>query len=118
MKNILKILKNKKINNMKINPTAMIKSAFANAIHKLLEPNINIKRSQRWKFKDKYKLSDSEKLEIFDKIMEIHENSSYELVNYKNKKRTKKIVNKLREERGYKKKKRTSLDEFKKNNAV
>lgn len=97
---------------MKTNPTTMIKCAFSNAVHKLLEPNINIKKSQRWKFKDKYKLSNEEKLEIFDKVMNLHENSSYELNNYNNKKRTKKIVNKLREERGYKKKKRTSLLDY------
>lgn len=97
---------------MKTNPTTMIKCAFSNAVHKLLEPNINIKKSQRWKFKDKYKLSNEEKLEIFDKVMNLHENSSYELNNYNSKKRTKKIVNKLREERGYKKKNRTSLSDY------
>lgn len=97
---------------MKTNPTTMIKCAFSNAVHKLLEPNINIKKSQRWKFKDKYKLSNEEKLEIFDKVMSLHENSSYDLNSYNNKKRTKKVVNKLREERGYKKKNRTSLSDY------
>ncbi len=50
--------------NQKNNPAMNIKCKFSNAIHKILEPNIEVKRSDRWKspYQEKYKFTDSQKL--------------------------------------------------------
>lgn len=91
------------------NPTMMIKSRFSNQIHRLLEPNIEIKRQDRWRYSHKYKLTDKEKLEIFDKIVQLHEECSKELVNYQVDRREKKRVHKARVERGWKPKEKKVL---------
>lgn len=77
------------------NPTQMIKSKFSNAVHRILEPNLNMKRSQRW-LKQK-PLTDAQKVEMFDQIMALHEECSKELTNYQYDRREKKRVRKLRE---------------------
>lgn len=85
------------------NPTMMIKSSFSNAVHKILEPNIDIKKSERWRSKnnDKYKLTDKQKIELFDQIELLHRNSSNELTAYQFDRREKKRIHKARVERGY-----------------
>lgn len=96
------------------NPTTMIKCRFSNDVHKLLEPNLNVKASERWKHRDKYKLSDDQKLEIFDKIIELHSQCSNEIQNYLHKKRKKRRVQKERIERGYVPKKKTKKEDYEK----
>lgn len=88
----------------------MIKSKFSNQVHKLLEPNINIKRRDRWRHLKNYNLTDKEKLEIFDKILELHQESSKELTNYQYDRREKKRVHKARIERGWKPKEKNNLE--------
>ena len=82
------------------NPTTMIKSKFSNELHKILEPNIGVKARDRWRLKKK-PLTDAEKLELFDKIVEAHANSTNELVSYLYQRREKKRIQKARVERGW-----------------
>lgn len=100
------------------NPTTMIKCKFSNEVHKLLEPNIDIKRRDRWKHRDKYQLTDAQKLEIFDKIVELHNECSSELTNYQYDRREKRRIHKDRVARGYKFKKKTKKEDYEKNLAV
>lgn len=79
----------------------IIKSTFSNAVHKILEPNIDVKKSQRWRKSDKYKLTDKQKIELFDKIELLHRKSSEELTSYLFDRREKKRIHKARVERGY-----------------
>jgi hypothetical protein len=99
---------------MKQNPTTMIKCKFSNDVHKILEPRVGIKRSERWKQSNKVKFTDKQKIEMFDKIMELHNESSNELVNYFEEKRYKKDIHKQRVARGYKFKKKTTKEEYEK----
>ena len=99
---------------MKQNPTTAIKCKFSNAIHKLLEPNIDVKKRDRWKNRDNYKLSDAQKLALFDKINQIHSECSYELTSYFYDKREKRRIHKARVERGYVFKKKTTKEEYEK----
>lgn len=98
----------------KHNPTAMIKCKFSNDVHKLLEPNIDVKRNHRWKYSDKYKLTDTQKLEIFDKIIELHSQCSNELTNYQYDRREKRRIHKARVERGYNFNKKTKKEDYEK----
>jgi hypothetical protein len=107
-----KYKKQKQIKVMKQNPTTAIKCKFSNAIHKLLEPNIDIKKSHRWKYSDKYKLSDKQKLEIFEEIQKLHTECSSELTAYQYDRREKKRVQKARIERGYVPKKQTKKEDY------
>lgn len=91
------------------NPTMMIKSKFSNQIHRLLEPNIEVKKRDRWRQQQKYNLTDKEKLELFDKIVELHKECSNELTNYQYDRREKKRVHKARVERGWKPKEKKVL---------
>ena len=100
------------------NPTTMIKCRFSNDVHKLLEPNIELKRRDRWEHRDKYILTDVQKLEIFDKIVELHLQCSNELTNYQYYKRKKRRIHKARVERGYKFKKKTKKEDYEKNLVV
>ena len=95
---------------MKHNPTTIIKCRFSNEVHKILEPNLGVKRSQRWKLKKD--LTDKEKIEAFDKIMIIHSECSNELQNYFQDRSKKKRVNKERKARGYIPKKKTRLSDY------
>lgn len=95
-----------------MNKTMMIKSAFSNAVHKLLEPNIGVKNSQRWGLRDKYKLTDKQKIDLFDQINSLHRTSSTELTSYQFNKREKKRIHAARVKRGYNFKKKTSKYEY------
>lgn len=97
------------------NPTTMIKCKFSNDVHKLLEPNIEIKQRDRWKHRDNYKLTDAQKIELFDKILELHKNCSTELTNYQYDRRKKRRIHKARIERGYVFKKKTKKENYEKN---
>lgn len=96
---------------MKQNPTTAIKAKFSNEVHKLLEPNINIKSRQRWQHSQKYKLTDAQKIELFDKIVELHKECSKELTSYQYDRREKRRVQKARVARGWKPKKKTSKED-------
>ena len=82
------------------NPTTMIKSKFSNALHKILEPNIGVKARERWRLPKK-KLTDAEKLELFDKIVEAHNSCTAELTAYQYDRREKKRIKKARIARGW-----------------
>ncbi len=109
--------------NTKHNPTMMIKSAFSNKIHKLMNKCYGIKKgTKEWydcrklhnqsAWSDFRKLTDQEKIELFDKIEAIYVESSTELSNYNKDKNFKKHVNKKRAERGYVPKKKTTKEEY------
>lgn len=109
--------------NTQHNPTMMIKSAFSNRIHKLMSKCNGIKpgtkewydcKRNHYDFKGKPKLTDQEKIELFDKIEEIYRESSIELTNYYGNRSYKKRVNKQRIERGWEPKKKTSKEEYEK----
>jgi len=101
---------------MKQNPTTAIKAKFSNEVHKLLEPNINVKTRNRWQHSQKYKLTEAQKLELFDKIVELHKECSKELTSYQYDKREKRRVHKARIARGWKPKKKTSKEDYLKSN--
>lgn len=81
------------------NPTMMIKSKFSNLVHKILEPNMDVKQRERWRFAKKYKFTDEEKLQIFDQILKIHNECSKELTHYQFDRREKRRVIKEREKK-------------------
>jgi hypothetical protein len=89
--------------NTSYNPTMIIKSTFSNAVHKILEPNIDIKKSERWRgqHRERYQLTNKQKIELFDKIVSLHHKSSNELTSYQFDRREKKRIHKARVERGY-----------------
>jgi len=98
--------------NKTTNPTVIIKCKFSNDIHKILEPNLGIKKSERWKFRDKNKFTDAQKIEMFDQIMALHSSCSSELTNYQFEKRNKKRIHVARVARGYNFKKKTKKDDY------
>ncbi len=95
---------------MKNNPKMNIKCTFSNKVHKLLEPNLNVKASSRWQHK--VKLTDADKIKLFDEIYQLHKETSAELRSYLIEKSYKKKIEKARVERGCVKKKKTSKEEF------
>jgi len=97
---------------MKQNPTTAIKCKFSNAVHKMLEPNTDIKQRDRWRHRDKYKLTDKQKLEMFEEILKLHAECSKELTTYQYDRREKKRVQKARIARGYVPKKKTKKDDY------
>jgi len=99
---------------MSKNIKTAIKCHFSNEVHKLLEPNIDVKAHLRYyrQYREKYELTDAQKLEIFNKIVQLHNETSSELTSYLRNKRKKKEVNKARVERGWTSKKRTSKEEY------
>ena len=101
-------MKNTKNNN----PTEMIKCKFSNEVHKVLEPNIGVKTSERWKSRDKYKFTDAQKIAMFDQILALHKECSTELTDYQFDKREKKRIHVARVARGYKFKKKMSKEEY------
>jgi len=97
---------------MRQNPTVAIKCKFSNQVHKILEPNINVKTNDRWRNQKVF--TDKEKLEMFEKILAIHKQTSKELTAYQYDRRKKKRVQKARIERGVvpKSKKRVSKEQY------
>ena len=96
----------------KTNPTTMIKCKFSNEVHKILFPNYTAKASERWKLRDKNKFTDTQKIEMFVQIMQLHNQTSTELTNYQYDKRSKKRIHKARVERGYVFKKKTKKEDY------
>ncbi len=90
--------------------TEMIKCTFNNAVHKLLNPN-PVKNSESWKV-PKVELTDKQKIELFDKIVELDKLTSNELSWYWFKRRSKKRIEKARIERGVKPKNKTTKGEW------
>jgi hypothetical protein len=112
--------------NTKHNPTMMIKSSFSNKIHKVMNKCYGIKKgTKEWydckrqhnenAWSAKLKLTDQEKIELFDKIEGIYIESSSELASYFYNRSFKKIVQKERVKRGYTPKKKTTKEEYEKN---
>jgi len=97
---------------MKHNKTEMIKSKFSNAVHKLLNPN-PVKNRDKWRNKPQ-PLTNEEKIKLFDKIVALDKEISFELGSYWYDKRDKKRLQKQRELRGYKPKKKTTKEEYQK----
>jgi hypothetical protein len=78
----------------------------------MLEPNTDIKQRDRWRHRDKYKLTDKQKLEMFEEILKLHAECSKELTTYQYDRREKKRVQKARIARGYVPKKKTKKDDY------
>lgn len=99
---------------MSKNIKTAIKCHFSNEVHKLLEPNIDVKAHLRYyrQYSEKYQLTDVQKLEIFNKILQLHAETSSELTSYLYNKRKKKRINKARIERGWEPKKKTTKEEY------
>ena len=88
-----------------------IKLRFSNTIHKLLEPNLGVKRSQRWKVKN-VPLTDEDKLAYYEEIVKFHKAISEELSKCLFERREKRRIEKARKERGYVAKKRTKKEDY------
>lgn len=102
---------------MKHNSATTIKCRFSNQMNKLIDPFYGIKRSERWRSKPK-SLTDKEKLELFDKIVALHRESSEELSTCLYKRREKKRLAIAREKSGYTAKKRAKKVAHRKLNSV
>ena len=94
------------------NTTVTLKCTFSNEVHKLLETNYNLPRAERWKFNGKNKLTDAQKLELFDKIVQLHSECSASLGSFQYEKREKKRIHNARVARGYKFKKKTKKEDY------
>lgn len=90
--------------NNNISSALSIKTKFSNSVHKLLEPNMGIPRSKRWKNRKEY--TDKEKIALFDQLKKLHDEMSQEYSDCLYKNRQKKKVQKLRDENGYTAKKK------------
>jgi len=86
---------------MKQNPSTAIKAKFSNAVHKILEPNIDVKARFRWQKKPVSQYTDAEKLKLFEEILKLHTDCSKELTHYQYQRREKNRITKARIERGY-----------------
>jgi hypothetical protein len=100
--------------NQSINSATSIKTKFSNSVHKILEPNLGVPRSKRWRFKKE--LTDKEKIALFDQIKKLHDEISEEYSNCLYKNRQKKKVQKLRDESGYTAKQKEKRERAKLNN--
>ena len=94
---------------MKHNSATTIKCKFSNVVHKILEPNLNIKKSER--LENKKDFTNMEKIELFDKILSVHNECSAELSTCLYKRREKKRTQKARMVRGYIPKKKTTKEQ-------
>lgn len=94
--------------NVNISSALSIKTKFSNAVHKILEPNIGVKRSQRWKVKKE--LTDAQKIELFNQIAKLHDNISAEYSDCLYKNRQKRKIQKLRDENGITEKRRAKKE--------
>lgn len=90
---------------MKNTKTEMIKAKFSNAVHKILNPN-PIKNRDKWRVKQQ-PLTDKEKIAMFDQIVQLDKEISWELGSYWYGRRDKKRRDKARVERGWKPKEKT-----------
>lgn len=84
--------------NQNISSALSIKTKFSNSVHKILEPNLGVPRSKRWRVRKE--LTDKEKIVLFDQIKKLHDEISDEYSNCLYKNRMKKKVQKLRDESG------------------
>ncbi len=94
--------------NSNYNPKTMIKSKFSNDIHKLLAQGYGLKPSEKRKVQKK--LTDTEKLALFDKVMKTYRDSSNELRMYLYEKRKRKEIERNRVANGYYEKKKLKKD--------
>ena len=94
--------------NKSVSSATSIKCKFSNMVHKILEPNYEMKRSKRWRKRNT--LTDKEKLVMFEQVMKVYKECSEELTNclYNNHQRN--VIRRLRLERGYVSKKKTSKE--------
>jgi len=81
------------------NSVTTIKSRFSNLAHELLDPNYGNKRRDAWRNKKVF--TDAEKIEIFDKLKKIHDETSEEIGHALYKRREKRRIHKQRVENGY-----------------
>lgn len=88
---------------MKNSKTQMIKSKFSNAVHKILNPN-PVKHRESWRVRYP-ELTNTQKIEMFDKIVQLDKEITHELGSYLFNKRQLKRRDKARVKRGWKYKK-------------
>ena len=77
--------------------TETIKCTFSNSVHKLLNPN-PVKNSDKWKVR-KQQLTNEEKIELFNQIVELDKQTSNLLGKYWYERREKRRVKKRREKK-------------------
>jgi len=104
---------NLKFRKMKHNSITTIKCRFSNGVHKMIDPYYGIKKSDRWKHRPK-KLTDAEKVKLFDEIVIFHKECSEEISRGLFKRRERNRKRKLREANGYVRKKKTSKEDYEK----
>ena len=96
---------------MKHNSVTTIKCRVSNEIHKMLTPNIDVKKSQRWR-KSNTELTNAQKIELFDQIAKLHKECSEEISSALYKRREKKRVAAQRIINGYVPKKKTTKEQY------
>lgn len=98
---------------MKHNSITTIKCRLSNSLHKILEPNIGVKKSQRFRILKK-ELTNDEKIKLFDEIVKLHKECSEEISSGLYKRREKRRIQAAREKRGYIPTKKTSKEDYEK----
>lgn len=84
---------------MKHNSITTIKCRFSNQVNKMINPYFGVKKSNQWKKKVE-KLTDEEKIKLFDEIYKLNMEISEEISSGLYKRREKKRVTNDRIERG------------------
>ena len=104
---------------MKPSIKTSMKCNFSNEIHKIFNSLIPEGKQKNSYWTKRHlrqqgiaKMSDMQKIEMLNKIFETYEQASQQLANYRDNKRNKKIVQKLRVERGYVPKKKTTKEQW------
>lgn len=95
--------------NKKENQVSNLKCQFSNAVHKMLEPSIEVKKSER---NQEISYTDQEKIEMFDMILAAHKVSSEAITSALFKRRERKRVQSARDLRGYVPKHKTTKAEY------
>lgn len=82
---------------MRHNSVTTIKCKFSNEVHKMLDPNVGVKKSLRYRTPKK-ELTDAEKVEIFNKMIVCHQECSDEISSalYKRRERKRKAAYRLK----------------------
>lgn len=95
--------------NKKENQVTNLKCQFSNAVHKMLEPSIGVKKSERTPDAE---YTDQEKIEMFDMLLAAHKISSEAITSALFKRRERKRVQTARDIRGYSPKHKTTKEEY------
>lgn len=94
--------------NDKQNHVTRIKCEFSNRVHKLIDGKFGIKNSEKWRVPTQ-ELTDSQKVVLFNEILKLDKESTKLISGAYYKRREKRRTERVRMEKGYVPKRKTSL---------